>query len=106
MTIVDIFSWGLLLIGMTICSIGILGIFTLHDIYARQHAIGLIESLGVFCLFLALILQSGLSLVSIKTALVALTIIIMSSPSCYGFMQIAIRMIPLKYINKEHKDHD
>nr|MDR2008704.1 monovalent cation/H(+) antiporter subunit G [Alphaproteobacteria bacterium] len=80
-----------LLIGLLFCGIGILGMFRFKDIYNKQHALVLIDSMGIFFICLALAVKSGVALVSFKPLFLAIFIMILGSPACYALMQIFIK---------------
>lgn len=86
----EIFFSLFMLIGLTFCAIGLLGLFRFKDVYSRQHATGLIDTAGIFFICIALAIKSGLSLVSFKPIFLSLLIALVSAPLCYAFMQILI----------------
>lgn len=79
-----------MLLGLIFCFIGLLGLFRFKDVYSKQHAIGLIDTAGIFFICLALAIKSGLALVSFKPIFLSLLIALVSAPICYAFMQILI----------------
>jgi multicomponent Na+:H+ antiporter subunit G len=65
-TIVDILSWGLILLGSFFTVVGALGMVRMPDVFTRMHAASVTESLGVALLLFGMMLQAGLSLVTFK----------------------------------------
>ena len=72
----DIASWALMLAGGFFLLVGALGLIRLPDFWSRLHAASIIDSAGAFLLLLALALQAGLTLVTLKLALIALFLFI------------------------------
>lgn len=68
--LVDILSWVLLLAGGAFLVTGGIGLLRLPDFFARLHATGLTDTLGTALTMLGLILQAGLTLVSVKLFLI------------------------------------
>ena len=50
--------------------IGGIGIYRLPDIYTRMHGAGIIDSLGAAMIIAGLMVQAGLTLVTVKLALI------------------------------------
>ena len=77
-------------IGLIFCSIGMIGVIKMKDVYTKQHCASLIDSAGIFFICIGLSLASGFTLVSFKPLLLGVLVVLMSSPICYAFMQIAL----------------
>ena len=75
-TIIDVASWALMLAGGFFLLVGALGLIRLPDFWSRLHAASIIDSAGAFLILLALALQAGLTLVTLKLALIALFLFI------------------------------
>ena len=67
---IDVLSWAALLGGGAMCVIGGIGVLRLPDVYTRMHAASLIDTGGVFLIMLGLALQAGLSMVTVKLAII------------------------------------
>lgn len=65
-------SWGLFIGGSVFMVIGAIGMIRLPDMFARIHGAGIIDTLGVLMLFTAMILQAGMTFVSLKILLIML----------------------------------
>lgn len=95
-----VFSWILMLIGLFFCSMGVIGLFKLPDLLSKQHAVGLIDTLGVLCISFALALQSGFTLISLKAILLGVLAVFLSAPTCNLLVKAAIicKIIPAKFL--------
>ena len=67
--IVDVLSWICLLGGGIFLLIGALGVLRLPDFYTRLHAVSICDTLGAGLVLVGLMLQGGLSLVTVKLLL-------------------------------------
>ena len=67
----DAATWVLLVAGGAFGVIGGIGIVRLPDFYARLHAAGITDTLAAYLIIGGLMLQGGLTLVSVKLALIA-----------------------------------
>jgi multicomponent Na+:H+ antiporter subunit G len=64
--LVDIASWALILAGSFFIMVGALGMLRMPEVFTRMHAASVVDTLGVGLLILAMVLQAGLSLVTLK----------------------------------------
>jgi multicomponent Na+:H+ antiporter subunit G len=64
--ILEIASWVLILLGSFFVVVGMLGLVRMPDVFTRMHAASVTDTLGVGLLIAGMILQAGLSLVSLK----------------------------------------
>ena len=64
--IIDILSWPLILAGSGFIVVSAVGIFRMPDLYTRMHAASVGDTLGAGLLLIGLMLQAGLSLVTLK----------------------------------------
>ncbi|WP_422023909.1 monovalent cation/H(+) antiporter subunit G [Pyruvatibacter mobilis] len=64
--VLDIASGLLLAAGCFFVLIGAIGVLRLPDFYTRMHAAGVTDTLGAELILLAMILQAGFSLVTVK----------------------------------------
>ncbi len=69
---IDIASWTLFIGGSVFLLIGAIGLIRLPDMFSRMHGAGIIDTLGVVMLFAGMILQAGMTMVSIKILLIIL----------------------------------
>lgn len=68
--IADVASWVLILLGALGVLSAALGLIRLPEFYSRTHTVGVLDTLGAGMLLVGLGLQSGLTLLSIKLALI------------------------------------
>ncbi len=98
--ILQILSTIFISVGLCFCSISILGLIRMPDIYTKQHALSLIDGGGSIFLFIGIAFSSNTPLLAFKAILLATIILIMSAPITYAFMQIVIRKDRPKLNNK------
>ena len=65
-----VLSWGFILIGSFFVIIGAFGLHRLNDVFARMHASGLVDTMGLGSLIVGMGIQSGLTLVTAKLILI------------------------------------
>ncbi len=71
---VDILSWICLVAGGGFCVVGGLGLVRMPDFYTRMHAASVTDTLGAGLMLLGMMLQAGLSLITVKLVMVGLLI--------------------------------
>ena len=69
-TVLDILSWFCLLGGALFLLVGAIGILRFPDFYTRLHAVGICDTMGAGLVLVGLMLQGGLSLVTVKLLLI------------------------------------
>lgn len=74
--VVDILSWTSFIVGGFFLLIGSLGMLRLQDFWARLHAASIIDSAGVGLILFGMMLQTGLTLVTVKIVLIVLFLLI------------------------------
>ena len=77
-------SWGCLVVGSTFALIGVIGILRFPDVYSRMHAASLVETLGAGLILLGLVFQAGISLISMKLALIFIFLIFTNPTSTHA----------------------
>jgi multicomponent Na+:H+ antiporter subunit G len=77
--LVDIVSWLLIIAGSFFTVVGALGLLRMPDVFTRMHAASVIDTLGVGFLIFGMILQVGLSLVTLKL-LILLALFFFTAP--------------------------
>lgn len=65
----DILSWIVLLAGAVFLLIGAIGVLRFPDFYTRLHAVSVCDTMGAGLVLVGLMLQGGLSLVTVKLLL-------------------------------------
>ncbi len=72
----DVSSWVLLTLGGVSVLIGGIGALRMPDLYTRMHAASVTDSMGSILVLLGIMLQSGLSLATIKLAAILLFLLL------------------------------
>lgn len=70
--IAEIVSWTLLLAGAAFTIIGMIGLNRMPDFYTRMHAASVTDTLGAGLILFGLMIQAGLTLVSVKLGFLVL----------------------------------
>lgn len=89
--ILDIISWGFILTGSFFTLVGAFGVLRLPDFYTRMHAAGIVDTFGLDLLCVGMIIQAGLSLVSIKLVFILIFVFFTSPTSTYAIANAAWR---------------
>ncbi len=84
-------SWFFLLCGAVFCAIGGLGILRLPDFFSRQHAAGITDTLGASLVLIGLMLEGGLSLITIKLMTILLFLLLTSPVATHAIAQAALQ---------------
>lgn len=79
-----------LIIGALFVLCGCIGVIRLPDFFSRVHAAGITETAGVGFIFAGLLIEAGLSLVSIKLLLILIFMLITSPTSSHALAKAAI----------------
>ena len=87
----DLISWVLLLAGSVFSLIGAVGIIRLPDVFTRMHGAGIIDTLGAGLILAGLMVQGGLSLVTVKLFLILVFLLFTSPTSTYALANAAHR---------------
>jgi len=74
----EIIAAVLLVVSASIFVTSALGLWRMPDFYCRIHTVGMTDTLGIFCLLLALILLVGDLVVGVKLAFLGLMIIVIN----------------------------
>lgn len=88
--VLDVLSWAAILVGGGFCLIGGLGMIRLPDMFARMHAAGIVDTVGLGFLMIGMAFQAGLTIVTIKLALIVLFILYTSPVSTHALAQAAL----------------
>jgi multicomponent Na+:H+ antiporter subunit G len=87
----DVLSWITLSAGALFCVVGAVGLLRMPDFYARSHAAGVTDTLGVPLILLGCALQAGLSLVTIKLGFILFFVYVTSSTATHALVKTAYR---------------
>ncbi len=88
--ILDILSWFSLVAGGVILIIGTIGMLRFPDFFTRLHAASVIDTLGSMLIVLGLVLQAGLSLVTIKLLLIIFFILFTTPTAAHALARAAL----------------
>lgn len=88
--VLDLLSWALLLAGGAFCIIGALGLVRLRGFFARTHAASVIDSVGAGLMLLGLVLQAGLTLVSVKLVMIGLLVFFSTPTATHALAKAAL----------------
>ena len=80
MIIPDLLSWICLLAGSFFCIVGGIGLVRLPDFYSRMHGSGITDTLGAGLVLVGLMIQGGLTLVTVKLIMI-LVVLLLASPT-------------------------
>jgi len=86
----DLLSWALLVAGGLLSIVGGIGLIRLPDLFCRMHAAGIIDTLGMGLMTLGLMVQSGLSLITVKLLFIAIFILFTSPTSTHALAKAAL----------------
>jgi len=82
-------SWLCLVAGGLFCVVGAIGLLRMPDFYTRMHAASVIDTVGAGLILLGLILQAGLTLVSVKLLMVGLLLFFASPTASHALARAA-----------------
>ncbi|MFT5443068.1 MAG: multicomponent Na+:H+ antiporter subunit G [Myxococcota bacterium] len=85
----DLASWGCLVLGSIFCLIGGIGMVRMPDFYTRGHAAGITDTLGAGLILLGLMFQAGLTLISVKLAMVLFFLYVTSPTATHALFKSA-----------------
>ena len=80
----------LLALGCAVALIGAVGILRLPDVFARMHAAGMIDTLGAGAVLAALMIEAGLSMITIKLFLIVAFLLFTSPISTHALARAAL----------------
>lgn len=101
-TLIDVLSWACLSLGGIVIIVGAFGIFRLPDVWARFHAAGMIDTLGVALVLIGMMLQAGLTLVTLKLALIGIFLFIAGPTATHAIANAAwVAGVKPKLIDKD-----
>lgn len=86
----DVLSWVLLVCGGLFCVLGALGLLRMPDFYTRMHAASVVDTLGAGLLLAGMLLQAGLTLVSVKLVMIGLLLFFTSPTATHALGRAAL----------------
>jgi multicomponent Na+:H+ antiporter subunit G len=88
--LIDALSWACLVAGGLFCAVGGLGLLRMPDFYTRMHAASVTDTLGAGLVLLGLMLQAGLTLVTVKLAMVGLLLFFTGPVAAHALTKAAM----------------
>lgn len=88
-SVVDLLSALLLLLGVLCSLTGAVGLFRLPDFFTRVHAVGITDSMAALLIIAALILQAGLTLISVKLLFILIFLLVTSPTASHALAKAA-----------------
>ena len=88
--LLDIVTFLCLIGGIASMLIGSYGLLKLPDVFARMHAAGMVDTLGLGLIMVGLIFQGGFSLISFKLFLVIVFILYTGPAVTHALAQAAL----------------
>lgn len=88
--VIDLLSWFLILVGGAFGIIGGIGLIRLPDFFSRIHAASVTDSMCAPCIIGGLMLQSGLSLVTVKLAFLLVFLFLTSPTASHALAKAAL----------------
>ena len=88
--VLDFLSWSLIATGSVMLIIGAIGIVRLPDLFARMHAAGIIDTMGVGAIMLGLMFQAGFTIVTIKLGLIVVFIMFTSPTATHALARASL----------------
>jgi multicomponent Na+:H+ antiporter subunit G len=88
--VLNLLSWTLILAGSFFTIVGALGLVRMPDVYTRMHAASVTDTLGIGLIFLGLMVQAGLTLVSLKLFLILVLFFFMAPVATHAVAQAAL----------------
>lgn len=89
-TAVDIASWVLVVVGGAFGIIGGIGVIRMPDFFSRIHPAGMTDSMFAPCILIALMLQSGWSIITVKLAFILLFLFLTSPTASHALAKAAL----------------
>jgi len=86
----NLVSWFLLVGGALLVLVGGIGVLRMPTLYTRIHASSLTDSLGPVMVLLGIMLQAGLTLASVKLAVILLFLLMTGPTATYALVNAAL----------------
>ncbi|MGI9498749.1 MAG: monovalent cation/H(+) antiporter subunit G [Geminicoccaceae bacterium] len=86
----DIVTFLCLAVGIVSMVIGSYGLLKLPDMFARMHAAGMVDTLGLGLIMIGLIIQAGFSLISFKLFLIIVFVLYTGPAVTHALAQAAL----------------
>ena len=90
MSALDVLSAAMLVAGGVFCAIGAIGLLRMPDFFTRMHAASVTDTLGAGLVLLGLMLQAGLTLVTVKLIAIGVLIFFTSPAATHALARAAL----------------
>ena len=90
-TVAEVLSWILLLGGAGFLLVGAIGVLRFPEFYSRLHAVSVCDTMGAGLVLLGLMLQGGLSIVTVKLLLMFYFMMFTGPTAVHALAQAALR---------------
>ena len=90
-TVLDVLSWIFLLGGAIFLLVGAIGALRFPDFYTRLHAVSVCDTMGAGLVLVGLMLQGGLSLVTVKLLLMFYFLIFTGPTAVHALAEAAMQ---------------
>ena len=88
--VLDIVSWACILLGSAVVLTGAVGMLRLPDFYARGHAAGMTDTLGVALILLGTMIEAGWSLNLARLAFILALILVTGPTASHALARAAL----------------
>lgn len=88
--LLELVAWALMILGSAMLIIGAVGVVRLPDMFARMHGAGIIDTLGLGAVFVGLMIEGGLSAVTLKLALILVFVQFTSPTTTHALARAAL----------------
>lgn len=88
--LLELLSWVSLIAGSIFIVIGAIGLIRFPDFFTRLHAASIVDTLGCILIVFGLMLQAGLSIVTIKLFLVVIFILFTTPAASHALAKAAL----------------
>ena len=88
--VLDVLTWACLLGGGIFLLVGAIGVLRFPDFYTRLHAVSVCDTMGAGLVLVGLMLQSGLSLVTVKLLLIFYFMIFTGPTAVHALAEAAL----------------
>ena len=89
-TLLNVLSWISLAAGSIFLIIGTIGLIRFPDFFTRIHASSVVDTLGCMLIIFGLMLQAGLSIVTVKLILIVIFILFTSPTAAHALAKAAL----------------
>ena len=103
--VVDLLSWGFILAGSAFVVVGAVGLVRMPDLYTRMHAASVTDTLGAGLLIIGLMLQAGLSLVTLKLVFLLALFFFTGPVATHALAQAALHQGVAPLLHEDRRRH-